>query len=138
MQKTSKILMTAAAAVLAGFPAFSADLPDSLSEHLWQNRPLIVFADTPEDPRLIRQLELLDLGQADLDERDVVVIVDTDGNSDNPMREALRPRGFTWVLIGKDGTVKLRKPHPWTTRELGRVIDKMPLRQQEMRQRWEK
>ena len=66
------------------------------------------------------------------------VIVDTDGNASNPMRKALRPRGFTWVLIGKDGTVKLRKPHPWTTRELGRVIDKMPLRQQEMRQRWEK
>jgi len=41
-------------------------------------------------------------------------------------------------LIGKDGKVKLRKPRPWTVRELSRVIDKMPMRQQELKQRWER
>jgi len=35
-------------------------------------------------------------------------------------------------LIGKDGKVKLRKPFAWDMRELGRVIDKMPMRQQQL------
>jgi len=39
------------------------------------------------------------------------------------------------VLIGKDGGVKLRKPFPWSVRELSRSIDKMPMRQQELRDR---
>ena len=39
------------------------------------------------------------------------------------------------VIIGKDGSVKQRKPLPWNVRELSRSIDKMPLRQQEMRDR---
>ena len=39
------------------------------------------------------------------------------------------------VLIGKDGSVYLRKPFPWSVREIGRSIDKMPLRQQEIRDR---
>ena len=36
------------------------------------------------------------------------------------------------ILIGKDGQVKLRKPSPWNIREIARVIDKMPIRQQEI------
>jgi hypothetical protein len=37
------------------------------------------------------------------------------------------------VLIGKDGRVAQRKPSPWDVREIERAIDKMPLRQQEIR-----
>ena len=68
----------------------------------------------------------------------MIVFVDTDPTASGPLRKALRPRGFQLVLIGKDGGVKLRKPRPWTVRELNRVIDKMPMRQQEIRQRWER
>ena len=39
------------------------------------------------------------------------------------------------ALIDKDGGVKLRKPFPWDVREITRSIDKMPLRQQELRDR---
>jgi hypothetical protein len=39
------------------------------------------------------------------------------------------------VLIGKDGEVELRKPFPWTVREVSRSIDKMPIRQREMGER---
>ena len=52
-----------------------------------------------------------------------------------PLREKLRPRGFMLVLIGKDGGVKLRKPFPYNVRELSRNIDKMPMRQREIRER---
>ena len=68
-----------------------------------------------------------------LEARDVVIITDTDPSAPSELRLDLRPRGFMMVLIGKDGGVKLRKPFPWDVRELSRAIDKMPLRQQELR-----
>lgn len=107
----------------------------SIDDYLWTHRPVIVFADSPADPRFIEQMRLLDVGVADLTDRNVVVIVDTDPLAVSDLRQSLRPRGFSLVLIGKDGRVKLRKPLPWDTRELGRVIDKMPMRQQELKSR---
>ena len=104
-----------------------------LNDFLWVKRPIVVFADTPADPRVIEQLELLHERQEPLIERDVVVIVDTDRGANSELREQLRPRGFMMVLIGKDGQVKLRKPSPWDVREISRSIDKMPMRQQEIR-----
>lgn len=99
----------------------------------WIARPVVVFADAPNDPRFIEQLELLEADIADLIERDVVIITDSDPAAFSDLRRQFRPRGFMLVLIGKDGEVELRKPFPWDVRELSRSIDKMPLRQQELR-----
>lgn len=105
----------------------------SLAPFLWVARPVVVFADTPNDPRFIQQIELLQARKEQLFQRDVVVIADTDPATPSEIRRQLRPRGFSIVLIGKDGRVNLRKPEPWDVRELTRAIDKMPLRQQEIR-----
>ncbi|MGB0659705.1 MAG: DUF4174 domain-containing protein [Mangrovicoccus sp.] len=110
-------------------------MPESLAELQWIARPVIVFADTPNDPRFIQQMQRLTARPAPLIERDVVVITDTDPAARSPLRQELRPRGFSMVLIGKDGQVKLRKPAPWDVRELTRVIDKSPIRQQEVKDR---
>ena len=67
-----------------------------------------------------------------LQERDIIVLIDTDPKLSSALRKKLRPHGFAFVLIGKDGQVKLRKPSPWNIREIARVIDKMPIRQQEI------
>ena len=107
----------------------------NLNDFLWVARPLVVLADNPADPRYIQQIELLTLRADELAERDVVVITDTDPAAQSAIRTKLRPRGFMWVLIGKDGNVYLRKPFPWDVREISRSIDKMPLRQQEIRDR---
>lgn len=117
------------AAVLQFLAADAVDLND----FLWVARPLIVFADSPADPRLAEQLELLALRPDALLERDVVVIVDSDRTTPTALRTQLRPRGFMLVIMGKDGEVELRKPSPWHVREITRTIDKMPLRQQEIR-----
>ena len=106
-----------------------------LDTYLWLNRPILIFADSPNDPRYIQQLELLNALPDDLIDRDVVVLTDTDPSAETALRTKFRPRGFMMVLIGKDGGVKLRKPFPWSVRELSRVIDKMPMRQQEVRDR---
>ena len=105
----------------------------SLDEFLWQARPVIVFADTPANPAFNRQVELLQARVEELVARDVVLIVDTSRSDPSDIRRKLRPRGFMLTLIGKDGGVKLRKPFPWDVRELSRSIDKIPLRQQEIR-----
>ncbi|MFY0692117.1 MAG: DUF4174 domain-containing protein [Paracoccaceae bacterium] len=107
----------------------------TLEEFLWLKRPVVVFADTPADPRFREQMELLGARLDALADRDVVILTDTDPAAKSALRMKLRPRGFMLVLIGKDGGVKLRKPAPWDVRELGRVIDKMPMRQQELRDR---
>ena len=101
----------------------------------WVKRPVIVFADSPNDPRFIQQMEFIEERLADLEERDVIVLTDTARGEDTALRLKLRPRGFMMVMIGKDGTVYLRKPLPWDVREISRVIDKMPMRQQEVRDR---
>lgn len=105
-----------------------------LSEFKWTKRPVIVLADSAEDPAFIEQMELLARGFEDLEARDVVVIVDTDPDARSDIRLKLRPRGFMLTLVGKDGGVKLRKPFPWDVREITRSIDKMPMRKREIRE----
>ncbi|MEE9387936.1 MAG: DUF4174 domain-containing protein [Paracoccaceae bacterium] len=105
----------------------------TLVEFLWLNRLIVVFADSELDPAFQKQLALLQDRAADLTERDVVVIADFDPASPSDIRNTLRPRGFNFVLIDKDGVVKLRKATPWDTREISRSIDKTDLRQQELR-----
>lgn len=106
-----------------------------LSEFLWKNRVVAVFADSPDDPRFHEQIERLSQGAEALFDRDVVVLVDTDPAANSVLRQKLRPRGFVLVLVGKDGGVKLRKPTPWTVRELTRTIDKFPSRMREVEER---
>lgn len=104
-----------------------------LNAFLWTRRPVMVFADTPADPRFAEQMDLLAARPGPLLERDVVVITDTDPAARSPARLKLRPRGFALIVIDKDGRVMLRKPTPWDVREITRAIDKTQLRQDEMR-----
>lgn len=106
-----------------------------LSEFLWTHRPIVVFADTPADPRFQQQVNMLRDGIAELEERDVIVLTDTDPKAASALRKQLRPRGFMLAIIGKDGRVKMRKPHPWSIREITRSIDKFPTRIQEIEDR---
>jgi hypothetical protein len=112
-------------------PAVDSDL----SEFLWINRPVVIFADNAADPRFQEQMARLSEDQDMLAERDVIVLTDTDPKARSALRKKLRPRGFMLVIIGKDGGVKLRKPHPWSVREITRSIDKFPSRLREVEER---
>ena len=105
----------------------------TLEEFLWVARPVVVFADTPADPRFIEQMNLLTQRQDALLERDVVIIFDTDPSARSAIRTALRPRGFSVVILTKDGTVGMRRPAPRDVREIVRAIDNFQLRQEEVR-----
>jgi len=106
-----------------------------LSEFLWINRVVVVFADSAADPRFREQLDRLAEDADMLADRDVIVLTDTDPDMRSPARQKLRPRGFSLVVIDKDGGVKLRKPSPWSVREITRSIDKFPSRLREVRDR---
>ncbi|ARU01435.1 DUF4174 domain-containing protein [Yoonia vestfoldensis] len=107
----------------------------SLAELQWLARAVVIFADTPNDPRFRQQMDLL---LADIDrliERDVILITDTDPAARTSVRIALRPRGYALTVVDKDGRVLQRKPELWSVRELTRSIDRTPLRQQEIEDR---
>lgn len=116
-------------------PIFAQGDVDDLTQFVWEKRPIIVFADSPNDPNFGLQMEYLEARAEELAARDVIVLTDTDPSANSALRTKLRPRGFMLVLIGKDGGVKLRKPFPWNVREISRSIDKMPVRQREIRER---
>lgn len=107
----------------------------TLSEFVWKKRPLVVFADTAADPSFDAQMRNLAENFGELELRDVIVITDTDPANPSEIRKALRPRGFSLVILDKDGRVALRKPLPWSVREISRAIDKFPIRREEMLER---
>ena len=129
--------------VLGTTSAFASDATDifvdvtpttEIGAYEWKNRVLIVFANSDRDPRFQDQLAMINEQIDALRERDVVVAIDTDPTMKSKLRKTFRPHGFMILLIGKDGHKALRKPFPWDIREISRSIDKMPMRQQEMRQ----
>ena len=114
-------------------PIAAADV--MLDELMFLRRPVVVFADSPADPTFLRQMQLIERDLPALDQRDVVVIVDTDPAAKSAIRQKLRPRGFSLVLMEKDLKPVIRKPLPWDVREIVAAIDKFPLRRQEMLER---
>ena len=108
----------------------------TLAEFLWIKRPVLIFADSPNDPNYRRQVELIQAGADQLAEYDVVVIADADPAGHSFLRQKFRPRGFSLVLLDKDGEAKIRKPLPWDVREITHAIDKFPLTRQEMLDRY--
>jgi hypothetical protein len=102
---------------------------------LFLRRPVIVFADSPNDPAFIRQIELLARYYGQFAARDVILITDTDPANPSALRKKLRPRGFSLVLMDKDWKPMIRKPLPWDGREIVNSIDKMPIARTEALER---
>lgn len=117
-----------------GLPVLRDVTAADVAGQRWQHRLLVIFADEETDPRLTAQRRLLGPAIAQLRERDVLLI---EVVGDDPLREGLgvEKRGFHAVLVGKDGGVKLREREPVRPQTLTAVIDAMPMRQAEIRER---
>jgi len=116
-----------------------------LSESQWANRVIVVSADRGNRDA-DTALQLLTANRADIDERDIVwFVIDGDTlHSNHPsgtatqfaerLRSGLRLQAGETLLIGKDGGIKSRSTDLNTT-VLFALIDTMPMRQREMRER---
>ncbi len=111
-----------------------------------QNRVLLVFAPSPDDPRCVAQKRLLFGASEGLGGRDLRVLYFFEQVLEHPederftagaakvLRERFRvTERFTTLLIGKDGTEKARTREPVHPEDLFRTVDQMPMRQREMR-----
>ena len=117
-----------------------------LSDYLWQGRPLLVFAPTDNDPRLVETMRRIEASQCDFADREMVLgRIVTDGTStldgdivDTNQAQRLRSafgigaNSFSVVLIGKDGGEKLRVNDIPDLQMIYAVIDGMPMRGSEM------
>jgi hypothetical protein len=116
-----------------------------LGDYLWTNRPLLLFAPTDSDPRFVETMNRIAASRCDVVDRDIVIgVVVTEGTSsldgqaigaDQSQRlrdrYAIDEEAFTVVLIGKDGTEKLRVEQIPDLGTIFAVIDGMPMRNRE-------
>lgn len=117
-----------------------------LSDFLWQNRPLLLFAPSGSDDRLQQTQRVLLQRQCELEDRDMVIGIIAgpaesrlNGQSISPdqamalrQRYKIAPGQFTAILIGKDGGQKERVYTTPDLNDLFALIDGMPMRQDEM------
>lgn len=124
---------------IIGTPRREPDLPQSLEQFRDKKRVLIIFADAQDDRALIQD-EWLRKAQMRLIEEDVEVfsiagggafaLFDDEWELDaDDIREELQgpPSGeFGLILVGRDGTVKLRSSEPRTPEEIFEAFEILP------------
>ncbi len=128
-----RLILTLAAALGASAMAYANEVeqPD-LDSLKWVARPIVIFAEAPQDPRLLHQMAEFEGDMEELDAREVEIIVDATPGQMTPLRKRFHPSDFNVIVIDKDGTVIYRKPDPVTVSEIIRLIDRTPIRQQEL------
>lgn len=121
----------------------------NLDKHRWQDRIVLLFASGSEDPTLLRQLSLLTKQKTEVTDRDLVIYqffpdggISPDGKKLTApqslvffQRYDVRPDSFTLILVGKDGGEKKRAGELVPPEDLFGLIDRMPMRRAEMRQK---
>jgi len=120
-----------------------------LSQYRWEKRILLIFAPDSTNAMYQNQLQDYSKYRAGFEERDLITfhllrkksgkLLEQTLSSEN-VQELYRQFGvtkneFTVILIGKDGSEKLRTTDLLPVRKLFSVIDAMPMRQREMRNR---
>lgn len=117
------------------YPAYSSH---------WSHRSVIYFAPTKDDHVKQFLLETL-INECELQERDLVILVVTEDGFTDPVWVKyefnlgalfdvykVKPGSHTAVLIGKDGTEKLRWGKQTNWELIKETIDIMPVRQYEI------
>lgn len=119
----------------------------TLDQFQWKNRVLLIFAEDSDSDVYKAQIDSLHSHREGLIDRDLVIfsIFDQecstlDGNViDDKSAEKIQndysdqKETYSVFLIGKDGGVKLHKNQLLNVDELFNTIDRMPMRQREMR-----
>ena len=119
---------------------------DTLQDYLWRYRLVLLFTSSLSDSLIAKQVSLLKSQTDELLDRDLKLIIvprnsspTIDGKSGFSSSESFYKRfkvqddSFTFILLGKDGTEKLRRLGKVVSpQELFQLIDSMPMRKAEM------
>ena len=147
MAKAILAAMAVAAALTIGSAQGVRGTPFDLSQFKWKNRLLLLFSPQRDHPFFDSLHQAVMNRKGDVADRDLIVfeIVEkgpsTVNGADIDPQTALSlrtqfdtPSGeFTLVLIGKDGEVKLTRRERTEIEDIFGLIDSMPMRRQEMR-----
>jgi hypothetical protein len=120
-----------------------------LKDYQWKNRLILAFSPSTKDKGYRAFAKDIALQAEEVVDRDLLVfrLLETGevrlGETSLPtgsgdyLRESfsIRPGRFTVLLIGKDGGVKLRREGGVELGEIFSLIDSMPMRQREMREK---
>jgi hypothetical protein len=131
------LLLPASLVAAQNAPSTTTTLAQTLRANRAKKRILLVGTPTVDAPELMQQKKLLATAGPQLRERDFVVLQlvysqlsDADRQYwTQELKQSLT--GFSVVLIGKDGGVKLNQLQPLAPADLFGTVDKMPMRKQE-------
>lgn len=119
----------------------------SLNQFQWENRIIVMFSEHSKSEPYQRQMNEFEALPEELHDRDLILIsvfeeecaalegeIISDASAET-IRSRLSPSGdsYSIYLIGKDGGIKLKQDEFLAPSELFSVIDRMPMRQREMR-----
>ncbi|MFN7119195.1 MAG: DUF4174 domain-containing protein [Saprospiraceae bacterium] len=118
-------------------------------QYRWDKRVILLFAPDERHPALQQQLSILTQDLEKVTDRDLIFYKIFSGNGVTPDGKMLSKTevqsfyknyhvekdGFTFILVGKDGSEKLRKQKPVSATELFELIDSMPMRKAEMKKK---
>ena len=135
------VLLVTSAAALGPAQAMAAEL----SDYLWERRPLLLFAPTESDPRLVETMRRIEASRCDFAERDMVLgrilaegtstldgrVLDSNQAQRLVSKFGISTDSLIVVLIGKDGGEKLRVADVPDLQAIYDVIDGMPMRARE-------
>lgn len=132
--------------VFLGFP--HSAIAQDLSDHLWKDRVLLIYAENNTSELYLQQMDELLKDKEGLDERKLVLYSMTPSHVKKgwgDLEWEARNKSFGYfhnpkvefeiILLGLDGSVKLRQNQLLTRKLLFAEIDSMPMRQNELRSR---
>ncbi len=129
----------------------SVDINDpiyiDLDDYRWEHRVIILFTDELDDSDYLELKSQILERPEEISDRDLKVITISEMGSslisgeliNEKSAEQLRDRlnsdenPFRVILIGKDGGVKMDRTEKVSLTEINSIIDRMPMRRQEMR-----
>ena len=139
--------------ILIGLTVWTPEeiLSMDLAQFQWKNRLLFIFAQDVSHPLFKGLQSQIAAQKAGVEERDLIVFeVPAQGPArmnTNPLDQqeadsirnhfALPSNAFSLILVGKDGDIKLQREDRVDLSAIFGLIDSMPMRQREMRQKSE-
>lgn len=98
------------------------------------HREILLVVQRMDDPDLLIQKKILQADEEGLTERDIIITLITPESDKKRFEKLLKNgQGFLFILIGKDGGIKLSSDKPVTLEQLFALIDSMPMRRYEVK-----